>query len=371
MRIQSNSANPLLTLVIIFGFQLAEAQDSTTPRDNTPKFSNEFLNIGVSAKAFALGLSMVSHTDDVTAAYWNPAGLNQMESDFQLGLMHSDYFGGLANYDYGGFAASLQDDSKLALSVVRFSVDNIPDTRFLFDANGAIDYSQIRFFSATDYAFLLTYARELPILGGIRVGGNTKIIHRMAGSFAKSWGFGIDLGAQKTWKGWDFGLMAKDIFGTFNAWSHQPDELEDVYNLTGNEVPTNSLEVTLPRLILGASRRFEVFKFFSIMPTVDLDMTFDGRRNTLVRSDALSIDPHGGVELGFKDLAFLRFGVNNIQQLKDFDRSTYWSMQPNAGVGVVIKQLHIDYALTDLGDASEALFSHVFSLKVNFNLEDK
>ncbi len=369
MKIRISIPSVLLAIIACFICQVAEGQDNTAPRDNTPKYSNEFLNIGVGARAFSLGLSMVSHTDDVTAAYWNPAGLNLMETDLQLGLMHSDYFGGLASYDYGGFAASLKDQSTVALSIVRFSVDNIPDTRFLFDANGTIDYSQIRFFSATDQAFLLTYARELPILGGIRVGGNTKIIHRSAGGFAKAWGFGIDLGAQKSWGEWNFGVMAKDIFGTFNTWSHNPEELEDIYNLTGNEVPTNSIEVTLPRLIFGGSRRFEVLKMFSVLATVDLDMTFDGKRNTLIRTNALSIDPHGGVELGFKDLAFLRFGFNGIQQLTDFDRSMYWTWQPNIGLGVVIKQLYIDYALTDLADQSEALYSHVFSLKVDFNLE--
>lgn len=352
------------------GLTSAFAQDAgLASDDNTPKFSNEFLNIGVGARSFGLGLSMVSHVDDVSSAYWNPAGLNDLKSDYQLGLMHSDYFGGIANYDYGAFAAALKDKSKIALSVVRFSVDFIPDTRFLFDANGAIDYERVRFFSATDYAFLLTYARNLPVLGGIKVGGSVKIIHRLAGSFAKSWGYGIDLGAQKSLAGWNFGVMARDIFGTFNTWSHEPSELLDVYNLTGNEIPSNSIEITLPRLILGVSRSAKFLKSFSAMGTIDMDMTFDGKRNTVVSSKAVSMDPHGGVEIGFKDLAFLRFGVNNIQQLRDFDRSNYWSFQPNLGIGIAIKEIHLDYALTDVGDQSDALFSHVFSLKVDFNVE--
>ncbi len=345
------------------------SQEAAGNGDNTPKFSNEFLNIGVGARAFGLGKSMVAHTDDVTSGYWNPAGLAAMEADFQLGLMHSDFFAGIANYDYGGFAAKIGEESALSLSVIRFAVDFIPDTRFLFDANGAIDYERIRFFSAIDNGFLLGYGRKLPVLGGLNVGGNVKVIHRIAGDFATSWGFGLDLGAQKAFGKWQFGLLAKDVFGTFNTWAHNPDGLEDIYNLTGNDIPTNSIEITLPRLIIGASRAFTLFKNFSLLTSVDLDMTFDGKRNTVVGTDVLSIDPHGGLELGFKDLAFLRFGVNNIQQQINFDRSTFWKYQPNLGLGIAIKEIVIDYALTDVGDQSDALFSHVFSLKVDFNVE--
>ncbi len=355
--------------ISIFCWVSLVAQDDGTDNDNTPKFSNEFMNIGVGARAFALGQSMVSHVDDVTSGYWNPAGLAELPSQFQLGLMHSDFFSGIANYDYGGFAARLNEESTLAVSVVRYAVDFIPDTRFLFDANGAIDYEQVRFFSAIDNGFLVGYGRKLPVLGGLNVGGNVKVIHRIAGSFAKSWGFGLDLGAQKSVGKWNLGVMAKDIFGTFNTWAHNPDELRTVYNLTGNDIPTNSIEITLPRLIVGGSRKFEFLKHFSVLATVDLDLTFDGKRNTVLRSDLVSLDPKGGVELGFKDLAFLRFGINNIQEQLDFDRSTFWTYQPNAGIGIAIKEIAIDYSLTDIGDQSDALFSHVFSLKVDFNVE--
>ena len=126
------------------------AQDASEEKDSTPKYSNEFMNIGVSARSFGMGFTAVSFTDDVTSGYWNPAGLNSMKANHQLALMHSSYFGGLANYDYAAFATSLDDRSKLALSVIRFSVDDIPDTRFLIDVNGAINYDNIQFFASAD-----------------------------------------------------------------------------------------------------------------------------------------------------------------------------------------------------------------------------
>ncbi len=336
-------------------------------QDQTPKYSNEYLNIGIDARAFGLGLSMTSHVDDVSSLYWNPAGILNMNADHQLEMMHAAYFAGIANYDFLGYSRKLDENSGIGISALRFSVDDIADTRFLFDANGAINYNNIQFFSASDYAFFISYARNLPILGGLKTGGNVKILHRRVGNFATSWGFGVDLSAQKSFGKWMVGLMAKDVFGTFNAWKHNSDEVSQVYGLTGNAIPENTLEITLPRLIGGVSRKINVSQAFTVLTTVDLVWTFDGKRNTLVRTDFGSLDPMGGIEIGFKRLAFLRAGVNQFQQIEDFDSSKSWTFQPNAGVGIRFSEIAIDYALTDIGDQSAGLYSNVFSIKVDFN----
>ncbi|WP_462247767.1 putative type IX sorting system protein PorV2 [Ekhidna sp.] len=362
----------LLAGILICGlYSWSFAQSESSSRDNTPKYSNEFMNIGVSARSFGMGFTAVSFVDDVTSGFWNPAGLNKLDSDHQLALMHSSYFGGLANYDYAAFATSVDENSKITISVIRFAVDDIPDTRFLVDVNGSINYDNIQFFSSADYGFLVSYARKLPIFGGIDAGGNLKVIHRTVGSFSKAWGFGFDFGVQKEINNWKIGAVARDMLGTFNAWSHNTAEVEEVYALTGNDVPVNSVEVTLPRLVIGGSRDFTLTEKFGVMASVDLDMTFDGKRNTLIRTSLISVDPKAGIEFDYKKLAFLRFGVNQFQQIKDFDGTTSWTFQPNMGVGVSFKELTVDYALTDIGDLAPGLFSHVFSIKVDFNAEKK
>ncbi len=204
--------------------------------------------------------SVVSNVSDGTSAYWNPAGLLKIRDKYEVSLMHSEYFAGIANYDFIGFAMPIDTLSHMSFSIIRFGIDDIPDTRFLYDANGAINYDNIQFFSAADYAFIFSYARKLLALGGIRVGGNFKVVHRNVGEFASAWGFGLDAGAQKTLGHWEFGLMLRDITGTFNAWSHNSELVEDVYALTGNMIPVSSLEVTLPRAILGATRNFSFGK---------------------------------------------------------------------------------------------------------------
>lgn len=334
---------------------------------SAPKYSNEFLSIGVGARSLGMSNSVTSNVSDGTSAYWNPAGLLNIRDKYEVSLMHSEYFAGIANYDFIGFAMPIDTLSHLSFSIIRFGIDDIPDTRFLYDANGAINYDNIQFFSAADYAFIFSYARKLPALGGIRVGGNFKVVHRNVGEFASAWGFGLDAGAQKTLGQWEFGLMLRDITGTFNAWSHNSELVEDVYALTGNMIPVSSLEVTLPRAILGATRNFSFGKKIGLMASVDLEMTFDGKRNVALKTDFVSISPMIGVEVDYSKIAFLRFGAGKFQQVKDFNNATMTSWQPNFGIGVHVKTLRVEYAMTDFSDNAEALYSHVFSLAIGLN----
>lgn len=334
---------------------------------NTPKHSNEFLSIGVGARSLGMSNAQVSVADNVTAGFWNPAGLTEIDSKYQFELMHASMFAGIANFDYVGFATPIDSSNHLGFSLVRFAVDDIPDTRFLYDANGALNYNNISFFSAADYAFIFSFARRVNFVKGLKLGANFKVVHRTVGDFANAWGFGLDLGAQLAVQKWRFGLMLRDITGTFNAWSHNPELVTDIYTQTGNEIPENTLEITLPKLILGVSKDWQVSDSFSLLAALDFDFTFDGKRNVPISSDVLSIDPHLGLEIGYKRIVYLRGGVGNIQQIKNFDQSKSTIAQLNFGVGFLIKQVQIDYALTDMGDQSDALYSHVFSIRASID----
>lgn len=338
-------------------------------QSNTPKYSNEFLAIGVNARALGMASAFTSVAKDVTAGYWNPSGLTQLEYKYDISLMHAQYFAGIANYDYLGFATKIDSVSSLGLSVIRFGIDDIPDTRFLYDANGALNYDNIQFFSASDYAFLFSYARKIKALGGLDVGGNAKIIYRHAGNFATAWGYGLDISVSKSIKKLNLALMLRDVTGTYNSWSHNTELIADIYSKTNNVIPENSIEITLPRAILGMSYTFEIKKKFSLLIAMDFETTFDGKRNTLINSSTLSVDPRLGLEMGYLSSFFLRFGAGQFQEIQNFDRSTSMVYQPNFGVGVKLKKFNIDYALTDIGDQAETPYSHVISLKLG--IDDK
>ncbi len=213
---------------------------------------------------------------------------------------------------------------------------------------------------------MFSYARKSKIKG-LSYGANVKIIFRQIGSFAKAYGFGLDVGVQYRTGKWLFGAMGRDITSTFNAWTFEvSDEMKDVFEATGNEIPENSLEITLPRLNLGAGRSFRISDNFSSLVALDLDMTFDGKRNTLIKSEFVSIDPKLGVEFGFKDIVYVRGGIRNIQQKTDFGDKKSITVEPNFGVGVrIIKMISIDYAMTNIGDSY--FYSNVFSLRIDLN----
>jgi hypothetical protein len=335
----------------------------------TRKYSNEFLAIGVGARALGMSGTQVASVDDLTSSYWNPAGLLGVDSDLQIGAMHAEYFAGIAKYDYAGFAKSISDSEAIGFSFVRFGVDDIPNTTELIDANGIIDYDRITRFSAADYAFLFSYARQIKT--GLSVGGNAKIIHRTVGDFGKSWGFGLDAGLQYRTKKWLLGAMARDITTTVNAWSYTLDEATiNAFTITNNEIPENSSEITLPKLILGAAREFKITEKIDLLAAMDFDVSTDGRRNVLVSADPFSIDPHIGLEGSLNKVIFLRLGAGNIQTIEETPGEEKRIFQPNFGIGIKLNTITLDYALTDIGDQSVALFSNVFSLKIDINKPD-
>ena len=337
-----------------------------------PKYSNEFLNIGVSARALAMGNSVTASVNDVTSGYWNPAGLLGMTGNLEFSLMHSEYFAGIAKYDYGAISARIDTNSVFGLSVIRFGVDDIPNTTQLIDANGNVNYDNITSFSAADYGFLFTYARKFGI-PGLQMGANVKVIRRVVGNFAGAWGFGFDIGGQYKYKKWQFGAVARDVTSTFNAWSYTLDNAtQQVFQETGNAIPQNGLEITLPRLLLGAGRNFSFWKDrISLLTELDADATFDGRRNELVSTSFTSLDPHFGFELGYKGIIFLRGGIGNYQRTTDVTGLSVTTVQPDFGVGIRIKSFWLDYALTNLGNVSIAPYSNVFSLKFDINKKSR
>ena len=52
---------------------------------NSPKYSNEFLNIGVGARSLAMSNSVITSTLGAMAGYWNPANLANTKKIFRLG----------------------------------------------------------------------------------------------------------------------------------------------------------------------------------------------------------------------------------------------------------------------------------------------
>ncbi len=337
------------------------------------KYSNEFLNIGAGARGLGMGGAQVASAKDATAGYWNPAGLTGIKEYPNVGLMHAEYFDGIAKYDYLSAAMPIQDNKRaLGFSILRFAVDDIPNTLYLVEPDGRVNYENIQTFSTADYALLLSFAQKLKETEkkNISFGINAKVIYRKVGKFASAWGFGFDAGLQMHGSKWHVGIVARDITTTFNAWSFTFTEREkEVLYLTKNDIPVKSTELTAPRLIIGGGYDFKLGETVNLMAEVNMDVTFDGRRNTVLSGNTISIDPHIGLEASINEVFFIRAGITNFQRaFQDGDttnKKKVWIYQPSAGAGFKIKNVMIDYAFTNLANQSNPLYTHIFSIRLN------
>ncbi|WP_449587297.1 putative type IX sorting system protein PorV2 [Neotamlana laminarinivorans] len=334
----------------------------------TAKYSNEFMNIGVDAAALGMSNAVTAHSNNVNSGYWNPAGLLKLE-DNQLALMHSSYFANIANYDYIAYAMPLDKQSAFGISLIRFAVDDILNTTQLIDEEGNINYDRISLFSTADYGLTFSYARALP-LQGLNYGINAKVIRRIIGDFASSWGFGFDAAIQfESKNNWKFGIMARDITTTFNAWAIDEEEfatVQDAVEGQNQELPETT-EITIPKLQIGVSKLVDFDYDYTLLTSFNLNVRFE-ENNDIISTSAASINPALGFEFGYIDMAFLRAGVGNFQNELQLDNSEQLTFQPTFGVGFKYSGIQIDYAFTDIGDQSVALYSNVFSLKLDFSM---
>lgn len=349
------------------------------------KYVNEYLQIGVGGRGLGMSGAQVASVGDVNAPFWNPAGLANITSDMQVGIMHSEYFSSIAKYDHIGAAFKLKDRKGiLGFSVIRFAVDDIPYTINLVQPDGTIDYDKIRSISSADYAGLISYAKPIIITKWkdrddikINAGGNLKVLHRSIGTMANAWGVGVDLGMQAKVGRWQLGAAFKDITTTYTVWSFSLTEKEkQIFAQTGNEIVSRSSETNLPRFVLGAGRVFPIKGKVSMLAEANLDVSTDGARyGNLINLNPISIDPRLGVEANYDNKIYLRGGVGKFQRvLQDEDTTGTQKVtlfQPTLGLGVQLKSFAFDYSFSSLNIGESPLYSHFVSIKIDISKKKK
>lgn len=301
------------------------------------KYTGEFLAIGVGGRALGMGSAFVSIANDVTAGYWNPAGLINL--DYPQGtFMHDERFAGLVNYNYGAIALPYKEKMTLGLSVIRLGVDGIPDTRNAFiDKNGnlklddpsEIDYSKISEFNYADWAFLFSFSNK--INEKLSYGVNLKLIRRDIAEFG-AWGIGFDVGTiYKLTEKLAIGANFQDITTTIVAWDN------------------GTTQLISPTLKIGANYRFNLFNGI-LTPAFDTDVRFENRRfASMANLGPISFDFHTGLEYTYKNLVSLRIGYNEVKQI-------------TIGAGIALPKLDIDYSFVKFDKQDQLGNTHRISL---------
>jgi len=334
------------------------------------KFVNEFLNLGIGARSQGMMGAVSASVNDITAGYWNPAGLTEIDANFQFGAMHAEWFAGIAQFDFLGFGKKLgkKNNAFAGISLIRMGVDQIPNTFNLIGPDGRINYDNVTEFSASDYALFLSYGHKLN--DNFQLGGNIKILNRNIGQFGSAWGFGFDLGSKFIFGNFQLGIVARDIPSTFTSWSfNYTQEEKEILFATGNEIPKSTTEVALPQVIVGISYSGGAKQGkngFHYLAEFDINISNNSTVYKLIQTETVDVSPAFGVELGYNHLAYVRAGVGNLQNLSDVPGEiSGFNIQPNIGLGLALGRFKIDYALANVGHIGIAEFSHIFSLQMD------
>ena len=313
------------------------------------KYAGEFLTIGVGGRALGMGGAQAATVNDVTSGYWNPAGLAFIDYP-QISLMHEEHFGDLVNYNYGAVAIPYDEDMSLGISIVRLSIDGIPDTRnalvdrvtgeVIFDITNPraiLDYSRITEFSNTDWAFYLTFAKRHS--EDFYWGANVKIIKRDIAEFSAT-GIGFDVGAvYMATEDLRLGANVQDVTTTLVAWD------------------TGRNELISPTAKVGAAYQLKILGGL-VTPAVDLDMRFENRRfASNFNLGPVSFDMHFGLEYKFKELFAVRGGYNDVKQF-------------TIGAGIKLPKLNVDYSFARFNDSEFNRLPDTHRISLMLTLEE-
>jgi hypothetical protein len=308
------------------------------------KYAGEFMALGGGARAMGMGGAFVALANDVTATFWNPAGIADFSHmlasprGWQMSLMHSERFGDLIDYNFAaaafpisgrraGWGLTLIHMGIQDIRVIPWSSDLIgnSDGDAIFEPRDGeylnFDYSEYPFENVNDYALFLSYAQTMDF-GSL--GASMKFIRNDQVTDVTSFGIGLDLGFIKRdlWRDMLVGVKLQDATGTYITWS------------------TGEREFIYPTLKIGVAYPFELESVNSkLVIAAEGDFRHENRKSVsqfwIGRSSA---DFHFGVELAIRDVVFLRGGL-------DMDR-------PTAGAGFLLDDfgpwgatIGIDYAL--------------------------
>lgn len=115
----------------------------------------QFLKIAPDARSAGMGGSMIAITDDVSALYWNPAGITHTDTqDLHIQLSQTLYFADV-NMSFAGLVYRLNAQTFLGASLIYLTTGKM-DVTTEFQPYGTGQY-----FNASDLALALTFSKVL------------------------------------------------------------------------------------------------------------------------------------------------------------------------------------------------------------------
>ena len=311
----------------------AYAQDFVTNVSNNGTVGAAFLEIGVGARAEAMGGAYTAQSGNADMIYWNAAGLAYLEG-VSTSFTHTEWLAG-TTFDFFSIAAPLPFFN--AVVGASFTTLAVPDqpVRTVEAPEGTGE-----FYNARDFA--VNFALSARLIPTFSFGITGKIINQRiwteqgsqfaldAGVFYQTPLAGLSIGASISNFGADIGLSGKNLNDIIDP---------DPANRGIENIPVEYKTETAPLP--------QIFRF-----GLSYNLTLPGR-GTLMSSVDL-MHPTGstesmnmGVEYGFNDMLFLRAGY-----LNRFERDSINGLTLGGGLKYTLRdrsEFIFDYAYSDWG----------------------
>jgi len=113
----------------------------------------QFLKIGVGGRATAMGDAFVAIANDVSALYWNPAGLSQF-SENQFMFSHNQWVVDI-NHDFLGAVYHFDDANTVGISLTALSMDEMKVT------TEYAPFGTGEYFGFSDIGISVSYSRKM------------------------------------------------------------------------------------------------------------------------------------------------------------------------------------------------------------------
>ncbi len=308
--------------------------------------ASEFLKIGVGPRAIGMGSAFTATSDDITALYWNPGGLANLNSN-QAFFNHVNWIADI-NYDYAALAVNVPDFGVLG-SFVSILTTNDMSVRTIERPEGTGE-----FFTYSTLAIGLSYARRLT--EQFSIGFNVKYISENLWHM-NSTGFAMDIGtlykipilnemriaASISNFGTKMKLTGRDILSVKQVGAGSSP------NLIDTDLELDSYD--LPLLFrIGAA--VDVVKSSSNRITVGVDAIHPNDHSEYINT---------GLEYSWNETIFIRGGYNSLFEL-DTEKGLTLGFGLKYTVIDLVK-IGLDYAYQDFGRLNNVQY---FSLGINF-----
>jgi hypothetical protein len=343
------------------------------------KYGADFLAGGVDGRALGMGGAYVAHADEVSAGYWNPAGLTHLAYP-QISYMHVERFAGAVSFDYGAVAFPVNARSTLGVSLFRSGVNDIVNTLNAWDPvrnQPKPNFeSLITTFSAADWALFVHYSRR--VNDRLTVGLSFKGIRRTIGEFADAWGYSVDVGAQYRQGPYRLGLTVQDLSTMLQSWSvnrgafalddadvnpetGEPFTFQEVFD---QDIPDGGTALVLPVARVGSGAVWPVGDH-TVSVGLDVDLAFDGQQAFVPNVGDVSFHPRLGGAFSYKGVAELRAGISRVQVGDEIGLD----LTPSVGAGLDLAQVSIDFSFGDFAGLAAEDLGFTYRISAQLTLE--